>query len=138
MINIFCDGGCIVGKGVGAWSYVTVIDDVIILMKSSVLYSETLTNNQCEYDAIIHALIGGYSDDVTIHSDSEIVIKQINGEYKVKDAKLVKLNQMVKVCCMDKRNPPHTITFVNVPRTNKYIQIADKMNKIIMNEAKSC
>jgi ribonuclease HI len=133
MINIFCDGGCIVGKGIGAHSYVIVKDGKIIKMGGAVINRVDLTNNQAEYDSIIHALsFGSDNGKITIVSDSEVVIKQINGEYKVKDAELIRKHALIKA--MTKHG--YEWEFINAPRENKYIQMADKMNQIIMNEAK--
>ena len=49
------------------------------------------TNNQAEYRAIIAALekaIGLGARQVDIRSDSELVVRQINGRYRVKKASL--------------------------------------------------
>jgi ribonuclease HI len=57
------------------------------------------TNNQAEYRAIISALehaIGLGADQVEIRSDSELVVRQINGRYRVKNAALKPLYQKVK------------------------------------------
>lgn len=57
------------------------------------------TNNQAEYQAIIAALelavrLGAWQ--VTLNSDSELVVRQIKGEYRVKKAVLKPLHQQVK------------------------------------------
>ncbi len=57
------------------------------------------TNNQAEYRAIIAALENAISlgaSQVDIHSDSELVVRQINGRYRVKNAALKPLYQRVK------------------------------------------
>jgi ribonuclease HI len=57
------------------------------------------TNNQAEYRAIIAALeetIRLSVKQVEIKTDSELVVKQINGEYRVKKATLKPLYQQVK------------------------------------------
>jgi ribonuclease HI len=49
------------------------------------------TNNQAEYRAVIAALekaIGLGARQVALYSDSELVVKQINGRYKIKHAAL--------------------------------------------------
>ena len=59
----------------------------------------TTTNNQAEYRAIIAALekaIELGASQVDIYSDSELVVKQINGKYRVKKATLKPLHQKVK------------------------------------------
>ena len=57
------------------------------------------TNNQAEYRAIIAALeeaIKLGADQVDIHSDSELVVRQVKGQYRVKNASLKPLYQKVK------------------------------------------
>ena len=57
------------------------------------------TNNQAEYRAIIAALEEATRLDakrVDVKMDSELVVKQINGEYRVKKATLKPLYQQVK------------------------------------------
>ncbi len=57
------------------------------------------TNNQAEYKALIAALeeairLGAKQVDISL--DSELVVKQINGEYRVRKAALKPLYQQVK------------------------------------------
>jgi len=57
------------------------------------------TNNQAEYRAIIAALRKAISlgaRQVELNSDSELVVKQINGSYRVKKPALKPLYQKVK------------------------------------------
>ena len=57
------------------------------------------TNNQAEYRAVIAALekaIGLGARQVTLNSDSELVVKQIQGSYRVKKAALKPLYRRVK------------------------------------------
>ncbi len=57
------------------------------------------TNNQAEYRAVIAALENAVSlgaSQVDMRSDSELVIRQINGRYRVKNAALKPLYQKVK------------------------------------------
>ncbi len=57
------------------------------------------TNNQAEYRAVIaaleYALRSGISQ-VSMYSDSELIVNQINGQYRVKEATLKPLYQRVK------------------------------------------
>jgi ribonuclease HI len=56
------------------------------------------TNNQAEYTAIIAALeeaIKLGAEEVIVRSDSELVVKQLNGRYKVKKTTLKPLYQKV-------------------------------------------
>lgn len=57
------------------------------------------TNNQAEYRAVIAALEEAIKLGVThvkLNSDSELVVKQINGRYRVKKAALKPLHQKVR------------------------------------------
>ena len=57
------------------------------------------TNNQAEYRAIIAALGKALSlgaSQVDVRSDSELVVRQLNGRYRVKKASLKPLYQQVK------------------------------------------
>lgn len=57
------------------------------------------TNNQAEYRAIIAALekaLNLGANQVDIRSDSELVVRQINGRYRVKKASLKPLYQEVR------------------------------------------
>jgi len=74
------------------------------------------TNNQAEYTAIIAALekasrLG--AEEVEVRSDSELVVKQLNGRYKVKKATLRPLYQ--KVVRLTGSLGAFTIT--HIPRT---------------------
>ena len=51
-------------------------------------YLGVLTNNQAEYEALLRALASAAPDrdtELTIYSDSELLVRQLNGIYRVKD-----------------------------------------------------
>jgi ribonuclease HI len=61
---------------------------------------DSLTNNEAEYEAVVFALqkfkanFGkklAESSEVEVKSDSELMVKQLNGEYKVLDEKIQQL-----------------------------------------------
>jgi len=57
------------------------------------------TNNQAEYRAVIAALekaIGMGVDEVELYSDSELVVKQLTGQYRVKKVTLKPLYERVR------------------------------------------
>ena len=75
----------------------------------------TTTNNQAEYRAIIAALEKAVSlgaRDVELRSDSELVVKQIKGRYRVKKATLRPLYQKV----VQLIGSLETFTITHVPR----------------------
>lgn len=85
-------------------------------------YLGETTNNVAEYEAILRGLKAlrdafdeGYFDHrgVIVRMDSELVIKQLRGEYKVKHPNLI--NRYLEVKNLFARSFPH-ISFEHVPR----------------------
>lgn len=73
------------------------------------------TNNQAEYRAIIAALeeaakLG--AEEVEVNLDSELVVKQVNGRYRVKKPALKPLHQQVKQL----QSLLHNSTITYIPR----------------------
>jgi ribonuclease HI len=92
-IIIFSDGGARGNPGPAGIGAVLYDDKKQVLAKISKYIGET-TNNQAEYQALISALkkakeLGGQELDVFL--DSELVVKQLNREYKVKNKELAPL-----------------------------------------------
>lgn len=89
------------------------------------------TNNQAEYNALIAALEFAKSiqtQEVICHLDSELVGKQLKGEYAVKNLELKRLWSKA----IELKGGFEKTSFVNVPRTNLRIQMADALvNKIL-------
>jgi len=75
------------------------------------------TNNIAEYTALIQGLRLARMNNVenlNCYLDSELVVKQLNGEYKVKDENLKILKQRVDQWVNQFKN----VTFNHVPRKN--------------------
>ena len=96
MIQLYTDGGARGNPGPAAYGF-------LIYENNEELYSEgkklgTTTNNVAEYKAIIEGLrrAKDLSDSVQVFSDSELIVKQLNGEYKVKKEHLKALYIQVK------------------------------------------
>ena len=73
------------------------------------------TNNQAEYRAIIAALeeaIGLGARQIWLNSDSELVVRQINGQYRVKKKTLMPLYQRVKQL----QGSLESFTITHIPR----------------------
>lgn len=113
------DGGARGNPGPSGIGFVIQQDGVVI--KTGKAYIGETTNNQAEYEALIRALgeldtlapqEGRKENHVEVRMDSELVIKQLRKEYKVKDAGL-KL-QFAKVGALIAKFP--SISFVHVMR----------------------
>ncbi len=86
------------------------------------------TNNQAEYRAIIAALEKAISlgaKHVEVNSDSELVVKQINGKYRVKKATLKPLYQEVKK--LQSRLEGFTITHIPRQQNREADKLANKL-----------
>jgi len=63
-------------------------------------FDQHLTNNQAEYLALIYALAllssKGIEENVVVRGDSQLVIYQMNGIYKVREEKLKILHETAK------------------------------------------
>jgi len=130
LYEIYCDGGCKVGHDVGVATYLFVMGGEVQFAHTTLLTGKGLTNNQAEYTAVYLSLTDVVLEGkCNIYSDSEIVVKQLNGNYKVKEKKLQTLNNNIMMLVKDGAVSP---TFYNVPRENKYIVLCDKINKQIM------
>lgn len=97
-------------------------------------YLGTATNNVAEYKALILGLkktLKHMIQEVTCYLDSELIVRQLNKEYKVRDENMKQLFDEVTILA-DKFE---SITFTHVPRAeNKH---ADAMVNIILNTALS-
>jgi ribonuclease H / adenosylcobalamin/alpha-ribazole phosphatase len=87
------DGGARGNPGPAAYGYVLEAEDGTVLAA----HGETIgvaTNNVAEYRALVAGLEKALDlqvDDVDVVSDSELLVKQMRGEYKVKNPALREL-----------------------------------------------
>ncbi|MGC8537555.1 MAG: ribonuclease HI family protein [Candidatus Micrarchaeia archaeon] len=132
-IHIYTDGAARGNPGRSGSGFM-VIDSKRII-KESVSYNGIKTNNYAEYKAIIDALtwcvknIANHSDiEVTVTSDSELVIKQLNGQYAVKSEDMRVLNAKVRDLALKFRS----VAFKNVRRSNRYITRVDRNINIFL------
>lgn len=87
---LYADGGSRGNPGPSAIG-VVILDEKKKRIKDISKYIGEATNNIAEYNAIIHGLeeaINLGAQDLVIHVDSELVAKQLKGEYRVKDENL--------------------------------------------------
>lgn len=125
MIFTNSDGGARGNPGPGAIG-VIVRKDEAILTKYSGFIGKFITNNVAEYEALIKALelASRYTDDeLTCVLDSELVVKQLLGEYKVKNPNLLPL--FLKVQKLQENFKK--IKYVHVSREDKFQIIVDEL-----------
>jgi len=97
------------------------------LLKNLSEYIGITTNNVAEYTALIFALQEAHMqkmNHVKINTDSQLLCRQINGEYKVKDTNLKLLHKIATHLISGLKN----IEIVNIPREKN--RSADKLATI--------
>lgn len=120
--TLFTDGGARGNPGPAGIGFVlTGIGSTPILYKE---YIGTGTNNQAEYRALLAGILRAKKEgvkDLMCYLDSELVVKQVRGEYRVKNEDLKVLVGEIK-----KLLPSFdSITFQHVPRAKN--AVADKL-----------
>lgn len=96
-ITIYTDGGARGNPGPAAAGAVFVNERKQPFKKFSQYLGDEVTNNEAEYQAVILALkkfketFGkkvAKETTVTLKSDSELLVKQLNGQYKIKESNI--------------------------------------------------
>jgi len=98
--TVHIDGASRGNPGPAAWAYTITASDGTVTECGGHL--GTATNNVAEYTALLQALDQLYqmgARQAVIHSDSELLVKQMNGQYQVKDAHLKQLYEQAKAKC---------------------------------------
>jgi ribonuclease HI len=106
-------------------------DDKGKVLETHKEYIGEATNNVAEYKALIHALTKLKkfdTKDIEIRLDSELVVKQMCGEYKVKDPMMKELNIKAKELAFFKG-----IVFKHIPRSQN--KLADALVNEVLDEA---
>jgi ribonuclease HI len=132
---IYSDGGSRGNPGPAAIAFLIISENGHVLTVNS-RYIGSHTNNQAEYKALIWALesaVALNAEEVICHLDSQLVVRQLTGEYSVKNSELKKLwNKIGELNRFFKK-----VSFVSVPRTNIQIQKADALvNEALDNEVR--
>ena len=126
MLKIYCDGGSRGNPGHAASAFAVYKNGKVIHKESH--YIGRSTNNVAEYKAVGFALdwlIGNKvptNDAVKFILDSELVVKQLTGIYKVKNSKLALLVVETK---KKERSLPFKVYYSVVSRENN--QLADSL-----------
>lgn len=131
--TIFCDGGARGNPGPAAIAFVVIADGKTIYKFAKAIGKAT--NNVAEYQAVIEALkwlknkspITNYQSPITFFLDSQLIVNQLRGFYKIKDAKL--RNLIIKIRGLE-QEIGGKIFYHLVPRAKN--QLADSLvNQIL-------
>ncbi|HEX5447665.1 MAG TPA: reverse transcriptase-like protein [Candidatus Saccharimonadales bacterium] len=126
--KLYTDGGSRGNPGDSACAFVICKMDNAVVEKSG-YYMGMATNNQAEYYGMIKGLERCRNlgiDKVHLHSDSQLVVNQMNGFYKVKNQELAPLHAQLKTLA----DSFEEVSFSHVPR--ELNKTADKeVNRIL-------
>jgi ribonuclease HI len=91
---LYSDGGARGNPGPAAFGFVIQDQTGKVLKRESRYLGDKLTNNQAEYQGLIAGLnqaLQMHPDFLRCFLDSELIVKQMKGDYKVKDPSLKNL-----------------------------------------------
>ncbi len=133
MIRIFTDGASRGNPGPSASAFI-ILDQRNQVLKQDSKYLGIGTNNQAEYNALISALEAAldFKQDVECYSDSNLLVNQMNGQWRVKHPNMKPLWKKA----VGLKEQFEKINFSHVPRTNKYIKKVDELANIKLDETK--
>ena len=140
-IIIYTDGGSRGNPGHSAVGVVFCNEKEQEIKKFGEYLGDNLTNNEAEYRAVIFALkkfkaVFGKKmaevSEVEIKSDSELLVNQVNGKYKIEDEKMQKFFMEIWNLKIDFKS----LKFKLVRRENN--KVADKLvNEALDNQTRS-
>lgn len=122
-MHVYTDGASRGNPGAAACAYVFATPRGSVI-RTEGAYIGDATNNRAEYEAVKLALedaAGVHGGPVTVHSDSQLVVNQITGEWRVKSANLQPLYDDVTAL----RGRYDDLEFRHVPRENAHVAQAD-------------
>ncbi len=125
MIYTNSDGGSRGNPGPGAIG-ILIRDEGKILTKFSEFIGDMVTNNEAEYTALIKVLKMASEiteGEITCVMDSELVVRQVQGKYKVKHPAMMELYFIVKKLEERFKN----VNYLHAPREDKFQTIVDEL-----------
>ena len=130
MYKLYTDGGSRGNPGKAAAGFF-IFDSNEKLIDFDGKYLFEMTNNQAEYEGLIEGLKLAKKNrikELEVFMDSQLIVKQLNGEYKVKNEGMKKLFAEV----ISIRTYFDQVAFTHIPRENN--SFADRMVNIILDE----
>ncbi len=119
---IYIDGASKGNPGPAGAAFV-VVDAEGRVIHQEKFHLSRATNNYAEYAALIRALLWARPlEEVEIRSDSELLVQQMNGRYRVRDATLAKMRDTALFLLAGKR-----WKITHIPREEN--RLADKLAK---------
>ena len=123
-VRLYTDGASRGNQGDAAWAYVIVKNGSVVAGRSE--YIGTATNNVAEYHAVINGLSAAREftrERVVVRSDSELIVRQLTGKYRITKEHLAALADEVRRLVREFSE----VRFESVPREHPCIQVADRL-----------
>jgi ribonuclease HI len=123
-VTLYTDGASRGNPGDAAWAYVIVQGGSVAASDSG--YIGIATNNVAEYRAVINGLRAAQAftqGRLKVRSDSELVVRQLTGRYRIRKEHLMVLADEVRQLVQGFA----AVGFESVPREHPYIQVADRL-----------
>lgn len=123
MIQLYTDGGSRGNPGPAAYAFLVYDGRKKLFEEAKKL--GTTTNNVAEYTAVLEGLRKAweFGDEVEVFSDSELVVRQLNGEYKTKKPHLKDLHYKLK----EAESRFKKVTYAHRPREDPMQMQADEL-----------
>ena len=132
-VTIYTDGAARGNPGPSASGYIAIKGGKVV--HSEFEYSGIKTNNYAEYHAMEMALgwcLDSLSEPntakISLFSDSELVVRQLNGQYKTKVSKLKDLKKRV----VELAKKFGSVKFENLPREDRHISDVDRELNLLL------
>jgi ribonuclease HI len=134
-IEVYCDGGARGNPGPAAWGFVVFRNGQEIVRQKK--FIGRATNNVAEYQGVVAALtwlgklsISNQSLPIMVYLDSQLVTRQLMGEYKIKNRVLQGLAMRVKLL---EKKLGTSVSYRSLPRTKN--KIADSLVNQALDQA---
>ncbi len=126
LFYLFTDGCSKGNPGMAAGGVLILNSNEDIVLSKKIFLGNKKTNNEAEYLTMLEGLVTAKKmgiKRIKIFSDSQLVVRQIRGAYKIKKETLKKINKKI----MEILKSFEEFEINSVPRENKYIKIVDKL-----------
>lgn len=118
-LHLYTDGGSRGNPGRAAIGCVLEDPSKGVLLKEQAQYIGTTTNNVAEYNALIEGLTIAkryHPNSLLCYLDSELIVKQLNGEYKVRMEALRPFYDEIQAL----KSHFSDIRFIHIPRADNF------------------
>ena len=133
ILHTYSDGGARGNPGPAAIGYVICSPHGEVVREGAECIGD-MTNNKAEYRAMLKAMETARALKATkllCHGDSELIVYQLQGRYRIKDAQLKTLAEKVKSVALHFKS----VQWTQVPREHPMIRRADKLLNLALDKA---